>query len=55
MIEAGATPGPDIDVTAPYLEGPGSQFPQMPAVKSAAEARRFVDKVTAMYNEIKER
>jgi imidazolonepropionase-like amidohydrolase len=42
MIESGATPGPDIDVTAPYLEGPGSQYPQMPSVKSAAEARRFV-------------
>jgi imidazolonepropionase-like amidohydrolase len=43
MIDAGTIPGPEIDVTAPYLEGPGSPFPQMPAVKNAAEARKFVD------------
>jgi imidazolonepropionase-like amidohydrolase len=43
MIDAGTIPGPEIDVTAPYLEGPDSPFPQMPTVKSAAEARRFVD------------
>ena len=43
LIEAGTVPGPDMDFTAPYLEGPGGPFPQMPVVKTAAEARRFVD------------
>jgi imidazolonepropionase-like amidohydrolase len=42
MIDEGTTPGPEIDVTAPYLEGPHGFFPQMPVVKTAAEARRFV-------------
>lgn len=42
LIEQGKVPGPDIDVTAPYLEGPGGPFPQMPVVKTADEARRFV-------------
>ncbi|HEY2509950.1 MAG TPA: amidohydrolase family protein [Polyangiaceae bacterium] len=42
LIDSGKVPGPALDVTAPYLEGPGGFFPQMPAVKDAAEARRFV-------------
>ena len=42
LIDSGEVPGPSLDVTAPYLEGPGGGFPQMPVVKDAAEARRFV-------------
>ena len=40
-IAAGEMPGPDIDATAPYLNGP-STFLQMHAVKTADEARRHV-------------
>ncbi|MGO9000011.1 MAG: amidohydrolase family protein [Polyangiaceae bacterium] len=42
LIDEGKTPGPAMDVTAPYLEGPGGFFPQMPVVRTAAEARKFV-------------
>jgi amidohydrolase family protein len=42
-IEAGAMPGPHIDVTAPYLEGAGSPFAQMHELQNAEEATRFVD------------
>jgi imidazolonepropionase-like amidohydrolase len=42
LVDSGQVPGPSLDVTAPYLEGPGGSFPQMPVVKDAAEARRFV-------------
>jgi enamidase len=41
-IAAGEMPGPDIDVTAPYVNGP-SAFLQMHAVKNADEARAHVD------------
>ena len=41
-IAAGELPGPDIDATAPYVNGP-SAFLQMHAVKSADEARAHVD------------
>ncbi len=43
QIEAGALPGPHIDVTAPYLEGKSSPFIQMHQLENAAEAKRFVD------------
>jgi imidazolonepropionase-like amidohydrolase len=42
MIDAGEMPGPRIDVTAPYLEGPGTFFPQMAVLKDPAQARRHV-------------
>lgn len=42
-IEAGHIPGPHMDVTAPYLEGPESQFLQMHHLRDAAEARAMVD------------
>lgn len=42
QIDAGAVPGPHMDVTAPYLEGPGSPFVQMHLLRDAADARRFV-------------
>jgi imidazolonepropionase-like amidohydrolase len=41
-IEAGLMPGPDIDVTAPYLEGDKTPFAQMHELANAEEARRFV-------------
>lgn len=41
-VERGDKPGPWIDATAPYLNGP-NQFAQMQALTTPAEARRFVD------------
>jgi imidazolonepropionase-like amidohydrolase len=40
-IAAGELPGPDIDATAPYVNGP-STFLQMHTLKTAEEARRHV-------------
>jgi cytosine/adenosine deaminase-related metal-dependent hydrolase len=40
-IAAGELPGPDIDATAPYVNGP-STFLQMHTIKTADEARRHV-------------
>ena len=42
-IDAGQLPGPHLDVTAPYLEGPHSPFIQMHNLKDAAEAKATVD------------
>jgi len=42
-IDAGAMPGPHLDLTAPYLEGRGTVFAQMHELAGAAEAERFVD------------
>jgi imidazolonepropionase-like amidohydrolase len=41
-IDAGHLVGPHMDVTAPYLEGPGSRFIQMHRLSSPEEARRTV-------------
>jgi imidazolonepropionase-like amidohydrolase len=41
-IDRGQKPGPWLDVTAPYLEGPNA-IGQMYALKDAADARRFVN------------
>jgi imidazolonepropionase-like amidohydrolase len=41
LIEAGQQPGPAIDATAPYLNGPNT-FLQMRDMKDADEARRHV-------------
>ena len=43
QIEAGEIPGPHIDVTGPYLEGPHSPFLQMHQLKDADDARATVD------------
>jgi len=40
-IDAGQKPGPAVDATAPYVNGP-SQFQQMIALKTPDEARRHV-------------
>ena len=42
-IDGGKMVGPHIDVTAPYLEGPGSLFIQMRQLTGPADARRTVD------------
>jgi imidazolonepropionase-like amidohydrolase len=41
-IDAGTLPGPHIDVTGPYLEGPNSPFIQMHQLKDAEDARKTV-------------
>ncbi len=43
QVEAGRMPGPHIDATAPYLEGPGSIFPQMHQLSGPDDARRMVN------------
>lgn len=43
QIDAGQSPGPKIDVTAPYLEGPGSFLPQMHELTGPDDARRMVN------------
>jgi imidazolonepropionase-like amidohydrolase len=42
-IEEGALPGPHIDVTGPYLEGPNSYFIQMHQLSGPDEARQMVE------------
>jgi enamidase len=42
-IDAGQKPGPWIDATAPYLQGPGQGIAQLYDLKDAADARRFVN------------
>jgi imidazolonepropionase-like amidohydrolase len=46
-VDSGRHPGPDIVLTAPYLEGQPLLFPQMHALASAEEARRAVDAAAA--------
>jgi imidazolonepropionase-like amidohydrolase len=47
-IDSGRQPGPDIVLTAPYLEGQPPLFPQMHALANAEEARRAVDAAAAL-------
>ena len=42
QIDLGALPGPHIDVTAPYLEGPNSPFIQMHQLRDPEDAKRTV-------------
>ena len=42
-IDAGKSPGPHMDVTGPYLEGPGSPAVQMHALTSPEDARNTVN------------
>src|ERR1700722_16185957 len=42
-IDQGNILGPEMDVTAPYLEGKGSIFPGMHQLSGPAEAKAFVD------------
>lgn len=42
-IDAGLMPGPALDASAPYLEGPHTRFAQMHELKGSADAKHFVD------------
>jgi len=42
-IDDGSIPGPAIDVTGPYIQGPNGYAIQMPVVASPAQARRLVE------------
>jgi enamidase len=42
-IDEGTAVGPTIDVTAPYLEGPGLPIPQVKALRDATDARKMVN------------
>lgn len=42
-IEANLMPGPNIDVTGPYLEGPSTRFAQMHELSGPDDAKRLVD------------
>lgn len=42
-VNAGRIPGPRMDVTGPYLEGPGGFIRAFPALATPAEARAHVD------------
>jgi imidazolonepropionase-like amidohydrolase len=43
MIDEGKMPGPKMLITVGYLEGHGSFAPQMPELRDAADARKFVE------------
>ncbi|HKW24759.1 MAG TPA: amidohydrolase family protein [Terriglobales bacterium] len=43
LIDAGKMPGPKIDVTGPYLEGPNSFFAQMHQLTGPDDARKLVN------------
>lgn len=42
-IDRGVQPGPSIELTAPYIEGKSSRFPQMKENQTPAEAAAFVN------------
>ncbi len=42
-IDLGLLPGPSIELTAPYIEGKSSRFPQMKENKTPEEAAAFVN------------
>ncbi len=43
LINAGRIPGPDFDITGPYLEGQGAYTPQMHELTGPADATRMVN------------
>jgi imidazolonepropionase-like amidohydrolase len=43
QVDTGVLPGPHMDVTGPYLEGPDSYFIQMPQLKGPEDAREVVN------------
>jgi imidazolonepropionase-like amidohydrolase len=43
LIDSGSLPGPHIDATGPYLEGPGGFYVQMHELTGADDARRSVN------------
>lgn len=42
-IDAGLVPGPDLDVTGPYLNGPGLSIAAVNALRDSAHARQMVE------------
>ena len=42
-IDLGLLPGPNMELTAPYIEGKSTRFPQMKENKTAADAAAFVN------------
>ncbi len=42
-IDSGAMPGPDLDITGPYLEGPGAFSVQMHLLSGAVDATNLVN------------
>jgi imidazolonepropionase-like amidohydrolase len=42
-IELGLLPGPNMELTAPYIEGKSTRFPQMKENKTPADAAAFVN------------
>ncbi len=42
-IDLGLTPGPKMELTAPYIEGKSTRFPQMNENKTPADAAAFVN------------
>jgi imidazolonepropionase-like amidohydrolase len=42
-VDAGKTPGPDLDITGPYLQGDPPLIPQLHALSGPDDARRTVD------------
>lgn len=42
-IDQGKTPGPDMDVTTPFLNGPGLPILKVRALRDVADARRMVE------------
>jgi imidazolonepropionase-like amidohydrolase len=42
-VDAGLAPGPHVDVTSPYLTGPGNRDPQMDELRDATDATQTVD------------
>jgi len=42
-IDLGLLPGPNMELTAPYIEGKSSRFPQMKENKTPADAAAFVN------------
>src|SRR5207248_773769 len=43
LIDSGGVPGPKMDATGPYIQGPGGFSIQMIAITSPEQARRLVD------------
>ncbi len=43
LVDAGLTPGPDFDITGPYLDGPDPLIPQLHQLSGADDAARTVN------------
>ena len=43
LVDTGVTPGPDFDITGPYLDGPDPYIPQLHQLSGADDATRTVN------------